>query len=65
MYHKKILEKLKETREREKMSQRQLATFSGISTTVLGMIERCEKAVPQHTAKLLADILGVTESELY
>jgi len=57
------LEKLRELRVNQGLTQRQLARKAGISNTTLAKIERGSGAMPP-TLKKLADVLGVKPVEL-
>jgi transcriptional regulator with XRE-family HTH domain len=57
------LEKLRELRVNQGLTQRQLARKAGISNTTLAKIERGGGAMPP-TLKKLADVLGVTPVDL-
>jgi transcriptional regulator with XRE-family HTH domain len=57
------LEKLRELRVNQGLTQRQLARKAGISNTTLAKIERGGGAMPP-TLKKLADVLGVKPVDL-
>ena len=57
------LEKLRELRVNQGLTQRQLARKAGISNTSLAKIERGGGAMPP-TLKKLADVLGVKPVDL-
>ena len=57
------LEKLRELRVNQRLTQRQLARKAGISNTTLAKIERGGGAMPP-TLKKLADVLGVKPVDL-
>ena len=57
------MEKLRELRVNQGLTQRQLARKAGISNTTLAKIERGGGAMPP-TLKKLADVLGVKPVDL-
>jgi transcriptional regulator with XRE-family HTH domain len=57
------VEKLRELRVNQGLTQRQLARKAGISNTTLAKIERGGGAMPP-TLKKLADVLGVKPVDL-
>ena len=57
------VEKLRELRVNQGLTQRQLARKAGISNTTLAKIERGGAAMPP-TLKKLADVLGIKPVDL-
>ncbi|QNE19144.1 helix-turn-helix transcriptional regulator [Kribbella qitaiheensis] len=56
--------RIAEAREAAKLSQRQLATRSGIAQATLSRIEQGTRAAKMNEIVILADVLGCTISEL-
>jgi transcriptional regulator with XRE-family HTH domain len=57
------LEKLRQMRIDQGLSQRQLALKAGLSAGAVAVVEQRGRAHP-HTLKKIADVLGVRASEL-
>jgi len=58
-YFKKIVDKVKSERKKQKLSQKRLSAISGISTQTISRFEQAEEDIQVSTVINLADILGL------
>jgi transcriptional regulator with XRE-family HTH domain len=58
-------EVIRERRHRLNLTQQQVAGRIGVSTPFVGHLELCKRRPSHHTVQLLADVLGLDQSELF
>lgn len=58
-YFKKIVDKVKSERKKQKLSQKRLSAISGISTQTISRFEQAEEDIQVSTVINIADILGL------